>query len=74
MMYHEDENVVYFLLRNKEDFDVIYKTHFINKVFQKMFAEDSNGAGQLLLTKYSERGFENLLNTIAEKISALGAS
>jgi hypothetical protein len=70
--FREDENVVYFLLRNKEELDAIYKTNFVTKLFRKMYPDGVEEAGQLLMKKYSERGFTKLLNTIAGKISNVG--
>ncbi|MFT4551691.1 MAG: hypothetical protein ACI9S8_000307 [Chlamydiales bacterium] len=70
--FREDENVVYFLLRNKDQLDAIYKTNFVTKLFRKMYPDGVEEAGQLLMRKYSERGFTKLLNTIAGKIAHVG--
>lgn len=72
--FRDDENVVYFLLRHKDALNDVYKTDFVTKLFRKMYPEGIEEAGQLLMKKYSERGFNNLLNTIATKISDLGQS
>lgn len=70
-LFREDENVIYFLLRNKDLLNNIYKTTFIEKLFRKMYPKGIEEAGQMLTKKYSKRGFHNLLNAIARKISNL---
>ena len=73
LQFRNDENVVFFMLRNRESFDTLYKTNFVSKIFRKMYPNGIEEVGQLLMKKYSERGFNNLLNTIAKKISELAA-
>lgn len=72
MRFREDENIVYFLLRNKDALDRIYKINFTTKLFRKMYPNGIEEAKNLLTKKYSERGFSNLLASIEKKISSLG--
>ncbi len=71
MEYRNDENVVYFLLRHNEAFNTMYGSRFVIKIFKKMYPNGIEDVGQFLMKKYSERGFSNLLNTIATKISEI---
>jgi hypothetical protein len=69
--FHQDENVTFFLLRHREQFDKIFGQDFTKKFFKKMYAGGLPEAGKMMTQKYSERGFENLLPVIATKISEL---
>lgn len=71
LRFRDDENVVFFLLRYKEQFDEFFGKHFVFKLFSQMFPKGVQEANRFLLKKYTSRGFENLLPIIASKISEL---
>ena len=71
LSFREDENIVYFLLRKRAEFDHSYKTSFVAKLFAKMYPEGVEEAGRLLIKRYSKRGFKHLLNNITRKISEI---
>ncbi len=73
IQYRDNENVVYFLLRKRDELNTLYKTDLVSKIFRKMYPNEVEEAGQLLMKKYSDRGFKNLLNAIATKIAELGS-
>ncbi|PJD94694.1 MAG: hypothetical protein CK425_10645 [Parachlamydia sp.] len=69
--FSHDENVLYFLLQQHEEFGKIYGESFVNKIFEKMFSAGVPEAGQFLLQKYGARGFHDLFPAIASKITEL---
>ncbi|WP_249274307.1 hypothetical protein [Parachlamydia sp. AcF125] len=71
LTFRRDENILYFILQQKEGFDQIYEKNFVKNLFEKMFENGVPGAGQFLLQKYGERGFFDLLPLIASKITEL---
>lgn len=69
--YRLDENVLLFLLNNREQLDKIFEVGFVVKLFHKMFPRGLDKAEQLLAKKYAARGFHHLIPLISEKISSL---
>lgn len=68
--FKDDENVIFFIMRNYKIFDKLYGQRFIIKLFTKIYPKGMKDVQQLLVKKYSERGFENVLpyiyNLVAE--------
>ena len=73
LAFKEDENVVYFLLRSKDELDALYGPDSVRKLLEQMYPRGLQEAGHFLLKKYASRGFENLLPIIAAKIAELEA-
>lgn len=71
MNFKDDENVIFFLLRYKEQLDELYGPDSVIKLLQQMFPKGLQQAGHFLLKKYADRGFDNLLPLIKAKISEL---
>lgn len=69
--FYQDENVIFFLLRSREKLNNIYGDRFIANLFKEMFPQGPEKAKQLLIKKYSKRGFQHLLPMIISHISAL---
>lgn len=67
LQFKDNENVIYFLLRHQQEFNRVYKTHFVKKILEKMYPEGIKKAKDIVLEKYVKRGFGNLV----EKIQAL---
>ena len=59
--FKDDENVIFFVMRNYKIFDKLYGARFIIKLFSKIYPKGMKDVQQLLVKKYSERGFENVL-------------
>lgn len=75
MPFHHNENVIFFILRHKEEFDSLYTPGFTKEWIQKMFPTGGiKEAGQFLLQRYTSRGFDNLIPTINTKIAELESS
>ena len=69
--FREDENVIFFILRHKLQFDTLFGTRFVTKTLSRMYPRGLHEMRQLLLKKYTGRGFENLLHRIHSLISEL---
>lgn len=69
--FHFDENVIFFILRHKQQFDNIFGQDFTKRFFNKMYEGGPSEAEKLMTTRYTERGFQHLLPTIQTKISEL---
>lgn len=69
--FHSDENVIFFVLRHREEFDRVFGQDFTSRFFKKMYKGGASEAERLLSLRYSERGFKNLLPAIQMKISEL---
>ncbi len=65
--YADNENVIFFLLRHKHEFDELISKEFITDLFTANYPGGSGDAEKLLLKKYRKRGFFQLLPIISEK-------
>lgn len=71
--FRDDENVIFFVLRNKEQFDKLYGKRFVVKLFCRIYAKGLREVQQFLSKKYSARSFD-LSPIIATNIAELEAS
>jgi hypothetical protein len=69
--FKEDENVIFFLLRCKEELDSLYGINAVIKLLEQMYPGGLQEVGHFLSKKYASRGFDNLLPVIANKIAEL---
>lgn len=60
--YEDNENVLFFLLRKKEDLMNIYGSDFMSKIFTRF--DEKKAISELISQRYKNRGFEHLLNSI----------
>lgn len=72
--FRDDENVVFCLLRYREQLDKLYGGRFVAKLLGRMYSKGLQEAQNFLSHRYAERGFESLLPIIAEKIAEIEAS
>ncbi len=63
--FPSDENLIFFLLRNKTKFERIYGADHIKKLLLEIHPEGISQAAMLLKNRFVKRGF----NTIAEQFS-----
>lgn len=69
--FRNDENVIFFLIRSQQQFDIAYEPRFVAKIVKKMYPKGLEGAKQFLISRYTDRGFVNLIPTIRTKIDEL---
>ena len=65
--YSENENVIFFILRHKKEFDDLIHPDFVRNLFNMHYNEGAVEAEKMLLDQYSKRGFYQLLPIIMEK-------
>lgn len=69
--YHDDENFMFFLLRNHAALNLLYKPEFVLSVVQKAFPKGILQFRHFLVQRYTERGFAHLVPVIDERLSEL---
>lgn len=71
VQFRDDENVVFFVLRHHDQFDGLYGTKFVSRLFCRMYPKGLAETAHFLSTKFGTRGFENILPIVKTKISEL---
>lgn len=69
--FSEDENVLFFLLRHKQEFDEFFNEAYVEQLLKKISRGALADLEKNLLDKYRSRGFIQLLPIIAEKFANL---
>jgi hypothetical protein len=69
--FHEDENVLFFILRHREQFDEAIGFNFVKSLYNEMHPGGLKDIEKLLVQNYSKRGFHNLLPLITTKLAEL---
>ena len=72
--YAHDENVIFFLLRHREEFDTLFVAPIVKELLDKMYRGGSAQAEQHLIRQYSKRGFENLLPQVTQAFAHVRAN
>ncbi|HEV8051018.1 MAG TPA: hypothetical protein VGP47_00875 [Parachlamydiaceae bacterium] len=72
--FRNDENVIFYVLRNHKTFDKLYGNRFVIKLFSKIYPKGLKEAHNLLITKFTDRGFENMLPSIFAATAEVEAS
>ncbi len=71
LTFRHDENVVFFIVRHREQLDDLYCPSFTRKLVRKMFPRGLSEADRFLSKKYADRGFVNMAPIIQKKIEEL---
>ena len=66
--FKQDENVLFFLLRYKEDFDRLIEEGWTRKLFKKFYPR---GASKFMTKQYHARGFVELLPEITHRLQQI---
>lgn len=72
--YWDDENVVFFVLRNKEQFDEIFGNKFVKQLLKRMYPGGIEGARRFLSQQFIQRGFHHLVPIIQARITEIESS
>jgi len=72
--YWDDENVVFFVLRNKEQFDEIFGNRFVKQLLRRMYPGGIEGARRFLSQQFIQRGFHHLVPIIQARITEVETS
>ena len=69
--FQDDENVLFFLLRHSETFDLMYNSQFTISFLQKIYGKNLENIEKQLKEKFSNRRFEHLFTIISEKMKKI---
>ncbi len=72
--FRDDENVIYFLVRNYQAFDNVHGPKFVSKQLGRLFTKGIPEAQLFVTKKYLERGFDNMLPTIDKLFAELNTA
>lgn len=72
--FRDDENVIFFVLRHKQQIDKLYGRRFTFKLLCRIYPKGLREARLFLTKRYMERCFDNLPPIISTMISELEAS
>jgi hypothetical protein len=72
--FKEDENVIFFIVRNHKVLDSLYGNRFTFKLLHKLYSKGHREAQQFLISKYTERRFHNVLTKIKSCIAEIEAT
>jgi len=64
LKFTKDENVLFFILRHKKDFDSLLGNGFVKKMIAKSYPKGHEEAESFLTLRYTKRGFTGLLPVI----------
>lgn len=69
--FSNDENVIFFVLRHREDFDSLIRPGLVKAILKRCYSKGLKQTEKFLIDRYKERGFKQLLPIISENIQAL---
>lgn len=70
-IFQDDENVLYFVLRHRDQLDAIYEKNFTVQLFATLFPEGLHKAEKLITERYTSRGFNRLADRIRHHFDTL---
>lgn len=62
--FQKDENVLFFFIRHKNDFDNLHSKGFVKKMIVKAYPKGLSEAESFLMQRYTKRGFHELVAMI----------
>lgn len=72
--FRDDENVIFYVLRHHQVFDKLYGNRFVIKLLCRIYPKGLKEVQLLLVKKYTERGFDNILPVIYSSLKELEVS
>ncbi len=64
--YAHNENVIFFLLRHRREFDTLFHAPYVVSLLDRIYRGGVDQAQQHLIRQYTKRGFENLLPQVTQ--------
>jgi hypothetical protein len=71
LVYHTNENVVFFLLTHRHEIDALYQQNLVHKLFHKMYEGGFEQLEKFLKQRYAQRGFDALLPLISQHVTQM---
>ncbi len=65
--FAKDENIVFYVLKNKDSFDAIYGTAYVKTLMAESHPDGIGQAASFLKNRFLQRGFENAAKQFATK-------
>ena len=69
--FHDNENVLYYLLNRQKELNKFYRKPIVSKLFKELFKGGLSDAKAFLIRKFTQREFHHLLPLIDEKMALL---
>ncbi len=69
--FRDDENVIYFLIKNHERLDSLFGSHFVVTLMDFLFPAGQEETEKFLINRYTQRGFTQLLPMITSQTENL---
>lgn len=66
--FRDDENVLYYLIKNQAKLDDLFGNHFVVTLLDFLFPGGQDETAQFLLNRYSQRGFTQLVTEITTEL------
>lgn len=66
--FRDDENVLYYLIKNQHQLDDLFGSHFVVTLLDFLFPGGQEETEQFLLNRYSQRGFTQLIPEISQSL------
>ena len=73
-IYHQNENVLYFLLRRQKDFNLFFGKITLKQTLDSLFKGGMEEAGRWLVKRYQQRKFDHLVPSIQAQLLHLTES
>ncbi len=71
ILYRQNENIIYFILRFHSQLDSIYGEKFCQRLLDKMYPKGKNSIEYYICRRYSQRGFHNQIPHIKRYLSQI---
>ncbi|MEI8365950.1 MAG: hypothetical protein WCF65_05990 [Parachlamydiaceae bacterium] len=72
--FRDDENVIFYVVRNHKILDKLYGNRFVFKLLGRLYTKGMHEVQHVLSVKYSARGFDDLLPAIRSHIAEIEAA
>lgn len=69
--FRRDENVIFFFLRHRKDFDELIGPHFVAQLIKRMFPQGFSSATTFVTERYLARGFHEVVPIVVQAIHQL---
>lgn len=66
--FRDDENVLYYLVKNQQQLDSLFGNHFVVTLMDFLFPGGQEETERFLLNRYTQRGFTQLLPSISQNL------
>lgn len=69
--FRDDENVLYYLIKNQQQLDALFGNHFVVTLMDFLFPGGQEETERFLINRYTQRGFTQVLPTISNCLESI---